>query len=194
MENLINENNRLIVISGSSGVGKGTLLSLLMKKFSDMYLSVSVTTRAPRGGEIHGVDYFFTSKENFKNLIDKDEFLEWSEFAGNYYGTYATAIKQALSDGKDVILEIDAKGAMQIKEKMPQAILIFILPPSVEELQSRLFKRSTESEEEIQRRLNIVKDEMKTAEDFDYQLVNDNLDETLAKLESIITAEKCQTT
>ncbi len=194
MENVINGNNRLIVISGSSGVGKGTLLSLLMKKFSDMYLSVSVTTRIPRAGELHGIDYFFTSKENFQNLIEKDEFLEWSEFAGNYYGTYASAVKQALTEGKDVILEIDAKGALQIKEKMPQAILIFILPPSIEDLQSRLFKRSTESQEEIQKRLNIVKEEMKAVDIFDYQLVNDDINDTLARLESIITAEKCRTT
>lgn len=183
---------KLFVISGSSGVGKGTVLKGFLEKNPNFMLSISCTTRAPRKGEVDGVNYFFLTKEEFQNCIDNDKFLEWAEFAGNRYGTKKKYIKQCLEEGKDIILEIDTQGALQVKKQMPEAVLIFICPPSLETLENRLRGRHTEDEATIQKRLQEVKIELERAENFDYKVVNDDLENAIAELEKIIIGEqKC---
>jgi len=179
----------LFVISGPSGVGKGTLVSLLRTEHPEIALSVSATTRKPRPGEIDGIHYFFLDKEEFKARIESDEFIEWAEFSGNFYGTNKLFVEKMLEEGKNIILEIDVNGALQVKAKLKDAVLIFIEPPCFEELQSRLIKRSTESEEEIQRRLAVVKSESEQKKEFNYTIVNDKLDTALKNLESIVLKE-----
>ena len=179
----------LFVISGPSGVGKGTLVSMLRQNHPEIKLSVSATTRNPRPGEINGVHYFFLTKEDFKNRIKSGEFLEWAEFSGNFYGTNKNFVEKMLKDGQNIILEIEVQGALQVKNKLQEAIMIFIDPPSFEELKSRLLKRSTESEEEIQKRLAVVKTELHQKKEFNYVMVNDNLDTALQNLETIILKE-----
>lgn len=183
-------NKKLFVVSGSSGVGKGTVLKGFLSRNPDFMLSVSCTTRAPRSGEVDGVNYFFMTKDDFKNCIDNDKFLEWAEFAGNFYGTKKKFINQCLAQGKDIILEIDTQGALQVKKQMPEAVLIFICPPSLEDLEKRLRGRHTEEEEAIQKRLEAVKEELARAENFDYKIVNDDLDKAISELERIITGEQ----
>lgn len=183
-------NKKLYVISGSSGVGKGTVLKRFLEKNPDFMLSVSCTTRTPREGEIDGVNYFFLSKDEFKNCIDNDKFLEWAEFAGNFYGTKKKFINQCLAEGKNIILEIDTQGALKVKKQMPESVLIFISPPSLETLENRLRGRHTEDEETIQKRLKEVKEELKRAENFDYKIVNDNLENAVSELEKIISGEQ----
>ena len=182
-------NKKLFVLSGSSGVGKGTVLKGFLEKNPNFMLSISCTTRKPREGEVDGVNYFFISKEEFQSCIKKDKFLEWAEFAGNFYGTKKKYINQCLKEGKDIILEIDTQGALQVKKQMPEAVLIFICPPSIEALENRLRGRHTEDEETIQKRLNHVKAELERAEKFDYKIVNDNLAYTILQLENIIYGE-----
>ena len=179
-------NKKLYVISGSSGVGKGTVIKGFLEKNPKYTLSVSCTTRAPREGEIDGVNYFFLSKDEFQNCIDNDKFLEWAEFAGNRYGTKKKYINKCLEEGKDLILEIDTKGALQVKSKMPEAVLIFIAPPSLETLENRLRGRHTENEETIQKRLHEVREELQRAENFDYKIINDDLERAISELEKII--------
>lgn len=179
-------NKKLYVISGSSGVGKGTVLKGFLKRNPDFMLSISCTTRKPREGEVDGVNYFFLTVDEFKNCISNDKFLEWAEFAGNFYGTKKKYIKQCLEDGKNIILEIDTKGALQVKKAMPEAVLIFICPPSFEELEGRLRGRHTEDEATIQKRLAEAKAELERAENFDYKIVNDDLDNAISKLEEVI--------
>lgn len=183
-------NKKLYVISGSSGVGKGTVLKRFLEKNPDFMLSVSCTTRTPREGEIDGVNYFFLSKDEFKNCIDNDKFLEWAEFAGNFYGTKKKFINQCLAEGKNIILEIDTQGALKVKKQMPESVLIFICPPSLETLENRLRGRHTEDEGTIQKRLKEVKEELKRAENFDYKIVNDNLENAVSELEKIISGEQ----
>lgn len=178
--------NKLFVISGSSGVGKGTVIKEFLRKNPEFKLSVSCTTRQPREGEIHGENYFFLSKEEFLACIERNEFLEWAQFSGNMYGTQRPYIEEKLRQGKKLILEIDTQGALNVKKIMPDAILIFILPPSFEELEARLRGRHTESEEAIQKRLESTKLEMENSKHFDYQVVNDNIDNAVKKLEEIM--------
>lgn len=176
----------LFVISGPSGVGKGTLVKMLMENHPELALSVSATTRTPRQGEVNGVNYFFLAKEEFKNRIDAGEFFEWAEFSGNFYGTNRKFVEKMLNEGKNVILEIEVQGALQVKSKMSEVVLIFIEPPSLEELKSRLIGRNTEKEEEIQRRLAIVESEYGKKQEFDFVMVNDKLDVAYQTLENII--------
>ena len=183
-------NKKLYVISGSSGVVKGTVLKGFLEKNPEFMLSISCTTRKPRPGEIDGVNYFFLSPDEFKNCIENDKFLEWAEFAGNFYGTKKKYINQCLEDGKDIILEIDTQGALQVKKRMPEAVLIFICPPSYEVLENRLRGRHTEDEQTIQKRLNEAKIELERAENFDYKIVNDNLDKAISELEKVIKKER----
>lgn len=185
-----NEKRKLFVISGSSGVGKGTVIKGFLAKHSDFVFSVSCTTRAEREGEVDGVDYFFISKEEFVKSIENNEFIEWANFSDNYYGTKKEFIEKTFAEGKDIILEIDTQGALQIKEKMPEAVLIFIEPPSYQDLEFRLRNRKTESEEAIQKRLDFVKMEMRNSEYFDYKLVNDQVDLTVQELEIILRTER----
>ena len=182
-------NKKLFVISGSSGVGKGTVLKGFLEKNPKFMLSISGTTRAPREGEVDGVNYFFLSKEEFQKCIENEKFLEWAEFAGNRYGTKKKFIEQCLGEGKNVILEIDTKGALQVKKQMPEAVLIFICPPSLEALENRLRGRHTEDEATIQKRMNEVKQELDRAENFDYKIVNDDLQRAISELEKIVDGE-----
>ncbi len=179
--------NKLIVISGPSGVGKGTVLKEVLKRQDNIEFSISCTTRKPRVGEVNGVNYFFISREDFKKSVQNGEFLEWAEFSGNFYGTKKTVVENELKD-KNVLLEIDTQGALQVKEKMPDCIMIFIAPPSVEELEKRLRGRNTESEEAILKRLNFVEFEIENSKKFDYVVVNDTVDDTVNKLLEIIDA------
>lgn len=183
-------NKKLFVVSGSSGVGKGTVLKGFLQKNPDFMLSISCTTRSPREGEIDGVNYFFMTKEDFKQCIENNKFLEWAEFAGNFYGTKKKYIQKCLEEGKDIILEIETKGALQVKKQMPESVLIFIAPPSIEALESRLRGRHTEDEETIQRRLHEVKEELRLAQQYDYKVINDNLEDAITQLEKIISGEQ----
>jgi guanylate kinase len=186
------EEGKLIVISGPSGVGKGTVINKLIAKDSNIKLSTSITTRAKRPKEVDGEDYHFISKEQFRKLIEKEELAEWADFAGNYYGTYWKTVDETLAEGKDLILEIEVKGAMQIKKQIKETILIFVMPPSFEELKNRLFARNTEDEETIMKRLAIYEDEFAKAREFDYLVTNNNIDETVEKLYEIILKERAK--
>ncbi len=181
---------RLYIIAGCSGVGKGTLLNKFLEKNPDVILSISATTRQPRPNEKDGINYFFVTKDAFKQSVKNNEFLEWAEFSGNYYGTKKSFVEKTLSKGVDLILEIEVQGAKQVKEKMPDAVSIFIMPPSVDVLEERLRGRHTESEEAIQKRLHEAKRELETAKEFDYQLINDNLEEALNNLQKIFDKER----
>ena len=176
---------KLFVISGSSGVGKGTVIKEFLKRHPEFKLSVSCTTRKPREGEVHGENYFFLSKEEFTACAENGEFLEWAEFSGNMYGTQRPYVDRKLAEGKNLILEIDTQGALKVKKVMPEAKLIFILPPSLEELEARLRGRHTESEEAIQKRLGSIKMETENAKYFDFQIVNDSIENAVAELEKI---------
>lgn len=180
------DSKKLIVISGSSGVGKGTVIKSLLERNSDIKLSISYTTRSPRAGEEEGKNYFFRSHEDFQKAIDNDEFLEWAEFSGNCYGTKKSFVLKSLNNGEHVLLEIDTQGALQIKEKMPEALLIFIAPPSYNELEARLRGRKTETEEAIQKRLNFVEFEKKNSEKFDHIIINDTVENAVNQIETII--------
>ena len=181
----LNERGLLVVLSGPSGVGKGTVRKALFEMQNhNLVYSVSMTTRKPREGEVDGQDYYFVSKEEFIEGIKNDRFLEWAEFSGNLYGTNKDFVEKALKNN-NVILEIDTQGAMQVKAKMPDAITIFIAPPSFEVLENRLRGRKTESEEAIQKRLNFVKIEMENSKNFDFVVINDNLETAIHDLERI---------
>ncbi len=177
---------KLLVISGSSGVGKGTVIKSLLEKCPDLNLSISCTTRNKREGEVHGVNYFYLTQEEFDNAVAQDEFLEWAKFSGNCYGTKKSYIEECLANQKNVLLEIDTQGALQIKEKMPEALLIFIAPPSFEELEARLRGRHTETEEAIQKRLKCVKSELENSKQYDYVIVNDKVENAVEKILKII--------
>ena len=181
---------RLFIISGSSGVGKGTLIKEFLSKADNVYLSVSSTTRKPREGEVHGENYFFVSREDFQKSIDNGDFLEWAEFSGNRYGTDKNRVCEMLEKGKNVLLEIEVQGAKQVKQKMPEAILIFILPPSKEELEKRLRGRGTETEEAIQKRLQVIEFETKESEQYDYKVVNDTIDRAVSEIMDIYGKNK----
>ena len=159
---------KLFVISGSSGVGKGTVIKEFLNKHPEFKLSVSCTTRKPREGEFHGINYFFLSQDEFQTCIDNNEFLEWAEFSGNRYGTQKEYVKTKLNEGKNLILEIDTQGALQVREASEEAVLVFIAPPSLEELRRRLTGRGTESAEEVEKRLSWASDEIALAEKYDY--------------------------
>lgn len=185
-----NSKNKLYVISGSSGVGKGTVIKGFLARNPEFSLSISYTTREKREGEEDGVNYFFVTKEEFLQGVRNDEFLEWAEFSDNYYGTKRSFVEKCLNKGKDLILEIETQGALQIKKKMPEAVLIFIAPPSYDDLEFRLRNRNTESEEAIQKRLDFVKLELKNSEMYDYKIVNDELEDAIIELEKIIQTER----
>ena len=177
---------KLFVISGSSGVGKGTVIKEFLNKHPEFRLSISCTTRGKREGEVHGVNYFFLSPNEFKECISNNEFLEWAEFSGNHYGTKKAFVNDCLNNGANLILEIDTKGALNVKKIMPEAELIFIAPPSVEELEARLRGRHTETEEAIQKRLASIKLEIENSKQFDYKVVNDTVENAVKELEKIM--------
>ncbi|PNK01495.1 guanylate kinase [Cylindrospermopsis raciborskii S07] len=177
---------KLIVLTGPSGVGKGTLMQKLLAQHPQLYYSVSATTRSPRPGEIDGKSYYFITPNSFQELVAQGEFLEWAEFAGNYYGTPRAAVLEQIQLGRSVILEIELAGARQIKASYPDTLSIFILPPSFLELENRIRARGQDSDEAITRRLNRAKEEIKAASEFDIQIVNDNFATTLNELETIL--------
>ena len=176
---------RLFVVAGSSGVGKGTILKRFFEKNPQVKFSVSCTTRSPRPGEVGGVNYFFVTKEEFEVAINNDEFLEWAQFSGNYYGTKSSFVKETLAKGEDLVLEIETQGALQVMKKFPNAQYIFILPPSLEDLEIRLRGRGTESEEAIQKRLSAVKSELEISKKFTHCIINDNIDVAVSELQKI---------
>lgn len=178
--------SKLFVISGSSGVGKGTVLKEFLNRNPEYKLSVSCTTRKPREGEIHGKNYFFLSNEEFESCVQRGEFLEWAEFSGNRYGTQRAYVEEKLAQGRNLILELDTQGALNVKKIMPDATLIFILPPSFEELEARLRGRNTETEEAIQKRLASTKWEIENSKHFDYKVINDSIKNAVNRLEKII--------
>lgn len=177
---------RLIVLTGPSGVGKGTLLQRLLQQHPEIYLSISVTTRSPRKDEINAEDYYFVSRNDFEQMIANSELLEWAEFAGNYYGTPREPVQKQISQGKNVLLEIELQGARQIRQTFPKALRIFILPPSLEELEQRLRSRGQDSEDAIARRLRRAAEEVEAAGEFDFQIINDHIDVAFQKLEALL--------
>ena len=178
--------NKLIIITGPSGVGKGTVVKELLDKDKDIWLSVSATTRRPRMGEKNGENYYFISDGKFKDMIDKKEFLEWAQFAGNYYGTPLSTVNEKIEMGFIVLLEIEVEGAKQIKEKFPEALSIFLLPPSKEELEKRIRNRGTEKEDAINKRLSRANFEIASSDKFDYVLTNHDVNETVKRVFKII--------
>ena len=190
---MMSEKGILVVVSGFSGAGKGTLIKRLMEKYDNYALSISATTRAPRPGEEHGREYFFHTKREFEELILQDALIEYAQYVENYYGTPKAYVEKQLNAGKDVILEIEIQGAMKIKEKIPEAVLIFVTPPSVDELRRRLEGRGTETQKVIESRLSRAAEEAEGMEDYDYLLVNDDLEECVNELHRIISSERCKT-
>lgn len=186
------QKGKTFIISGPSGVGKSTVLKALFEERDDLYFSVSATTRAPREGEIDGVHYHFIEPEEFMQWINDDAFLEYAQYVGNFYGTPKKFVDAAMDEGKDVILDIEVQGAMQVYAKRPDTVRIFIAPPTWEELERRLTKRGTDSPEKIRQRLLRAKVEMKTAADYDYFVINDTVQTAVAELKAIMLAEHCK--
>lgn len=182
----------LVVFSGPSGSGKGTVLAEVMKRYPDMEFSVSATTRAPREGEQDGVNYFFKTKEEFQSMAENGGFIEWAQFCENCYGTPRAYVESRLEQGKDVVLEIEVQGAMQVKEAYPDAVLIFNLPPSMQELENRLIGRNTEPMEVVNKRLETAKSELKVSDRYDYVIVNDVVETAAEKFIAILRSEKCK--
>lgn len=179
----------LIVVSGPSGVGKGTICKELLKKYDNVEISVSATTRNPRAGEIQGVNYFFTKKVDFEEAIKEDEFLEYAQVYENYYGTPKKFVLEKVNEGKNVLLEIDIQGALQVKEKYPEGIFVFILPPSLKELKDRIIKRGSETEESLKLRFSKAYEEITLIKEYDYFIMNDMVENAVSKLESIIDSQ-----
>ena len=183
----------LVVLSGPSGTGKGTVCGVVRNHLGDaVRYSISATTRKPRTGEEHGREYFFFSKEEFEALRDQNGFLEWAQVYDNYYGTPRAFVEEVLASGKDCILEIDPQGALQVREATDEAVLVFIAPPSLEELRNRLTGRGTESAQEVEKRLSCAESELGYRDKYDYIIINDDVETAAAKMEAILLAEKCR--
>ncbi|MBA4494192.1 guanylate kinase [Paenactinomyces guangxiensis] len=182
----------LIVISGPSGVGKGTICSALRQRLPELTYSVSATTRAPREGEKEGVNYFFKTVPEFKKMIEHDELIEWAQYVGNYYGTPRRFVEETLKSGKDIVLEVEVQGALQVKQRFPKGIFIFLLPPTMEDLKKRILHRGTETEESLADRLGVAIDEFKQIHHYDYVVINDEVERACDRIEAIIMAEHCR--
>lgn len=189
-EILMAERGLLIVLSGPSGVGKGTVRKHIFEKYSnDFDYSVSMTTRTKRDGEVEGLDYYFRTKEQFEYLIENDGLLEYAEYVGNYYGTPLQYVKETLEFGRDVFLEIEVQGALKVRDKMPEAIFIFLSPPDLDELESRIVGRGTDSNEMIEKRMTKAVEELKLIQYYDYVVENDTVDHAAQKIRHIIESE-----
>ena len=186
----MNERGILIVVSGFSGAGKGTLMKRLLEKYEERYaLSVSATTRQPREGERDGIEYFFKTKEEFEQLIEQGELLEYAQYVDNYYGTPVKYVRETMDKGKDIFLEIEVQGASQVKSKIPDALFIFLAPPSIADLKTRLRGRGTESDEVIESRIAKAKKEINMMHLYDYVVENDEVDKAVDRIKAIITSE-----
>lgn len=184
----------LLVLSGPSGTGKGTVCKVVRDSMGDkLAYSISATTRKPRIGEEHGREYFFFSKEEFEALRDQNGFLEWAQVYDNYYGTPRAFVEEVLASGRDCILEIDPQGALQVRKATDEAVLVFIAPPSLEELRSRLTGRGTEAPEEVEKRLSCAEAELAYSNQYDYMIVNDEVEKAAEKMKAILMAERCRT-
>ncbi len=186
----MNKKGLLVVLSGPSGCGKGTVLKELLTKKEGLFLSVSATTRRPRPGEIDGQSYYFLSRDRFLELVDNGGMLEYACYCDNYYGTPKDSVEAKRAQGIDVILEIEVQGAMQIKQKCPDAVMVFVMPPSMAELARRLVDRNTEDEETVSRRMAKAVEEMRHAKEYDYIVVNDTVENAVENLWGIVLAEK----
>lgn len=179
----------LIVVSGFSGAGKGTLMKRLMEEYDNYALSISATTRDPRPGEVHGREYFFRTNEEFEKMIAHDELIEYAKYVNHYYGTPKDYVMEQLESGKDVILEIEIQGALKVKEKYPDTLLLFVTPPSAEELKNRLVGRGTETMDVIESRMKRAVEESQGMEHYDYLVVNDDLENCVKEMHQIIQSE-----
>ena len=182
----MNNQKKLIILTGPSGVGKGTVVKEILGKEQNIWLSISATTREPRAGEKEGENYYFLTEEKFKEMIEENLFLEWAQFAGNYYGTPLSSVDEKIKKGFSVLLEIEVEGAKQIKDKFPNSLSIFLLPPDKKELERRIRNRGTETEESIKKRLSRANYEISSSNQFDYELINHNVDETARRIIKLI--------
>ncbi|MGP4106927.1 guanylate kinase [Virgibacillus sp. L01] len=189
---MIDEKGILFILSGPSGVGKGTVRRELFAKANDLKYSISMTTREKRAGETDGVDYFYKSKEAFETLIEENQLLEYAQFVNNYYGTPRKYVEETLAAGHDVFLEIEVQGALQVKENFPEGVFIFLFPPSLEELKNRIVSRGTESKELVLQRLREARKEIEMMDAYNYVVVNDHVDSAVSKIQSIIQSEHCK--
>ncbi|WP_080846501.1 guanylate kinase [Cytobacillus gottheilii] len=188
-----NDKGLLIVLSGPSGVGKGTVRKEIFSQPDTAFeYSISMTTRNPREGEVDGVDYFFKSREDFEQLIKDDKLLEYAEFVGNYYGTPVDYVRETINQGKDVFLEIEVQGARQVREKFPDGLFIFLVPPSLSELKNRIVTRGTETIDVINNRMNAAKEEIEMMNLYDYVVENDQIDLACERIKAIVVAEHCR--
>jgi len=189
---LVEDKGILFILSGPSGVGKGTVRARLFERDDRLKYSISVTTRNKRPGEVDGVDYFFKTKEEFEQLIKEDKLLEYAKYVDNYYGTPREYVETTLAKGYDVLLEIEVQGAMQVQKSFPDGVFIFLFPPSLTELKNRILNRGTESEELIQSRMTKALSEIDMVHEYDYVVVNDDIDQAVDKIQAIIQSEHCK--
>lgn len=187
------ERGLLIVLSGPSGVGKGTVRKAIFSQPDTKFqYSISMTTRKPREGEVDGVDYFFKSREEFEQLIKENKLLEWAEYVGNYYGTPIDYVESTLQEGKDVFLEIEVQGALQVRKAFPEGLFIFLAPPSLKELKNRIVTRGTETDDLILNRMKVAKEEIEMMDAYDYVVENDQVELACDRINSIVIAEHCK--
>ncbi|OLO40837.1 guanylate kinase [Alkalihalophilus pseudofirmus] len=186
------EKGLLVVLSGPAGVGKGTVCSALRQENTDIQYSVSATTRAPREGEVDGVNYFFKSRDEFEEMIKNDDLLEWAEYVGNYYGTPIDYVKKTINEGRDIILEIEVQGALKVKDRLPEGVFIFLMPPSLAELRKRIEGRGTETADVINKRMTVAKEEIDMMKKYDYVVENDEVQLAVDRIKAIVTAEHCK--
>lgn len=186
------EKGLLIVLSGPAGVGKGTVCGALRKQNTAIEYSVSATTRKPREGEKHGVNYFFITREQFEQMIEDGKLLEWAEYVGNYYGTPIDYVQETINAGKDIILEIEVQGAQKVRNVFPEGVFIFLAPPSLKELRDRIVGRGTETEDIINERMTVAKEEIDLMTMYDYVVENDKVEWAVERIKAIVTAEHCK--
>ncbi|ALX47414.1 guanylate kinase [Lentibacillus amyloliquefaciens] len=189
---MIDEKGILFILSGPSGVGKGTVRKELFNRANDLAYSISMTTREKRSGEAEGVDYFYKTNEEFERMIEAGQLLEYARFVNNYYGTPRKYVEDTLAEGKDVFLEIEVQGAMQVKNNFPEGVFIFLFPPSLEELKNRIVDRGTESQDLVLKRLKEAQNEIDMMDAYDYVVVNDDVNYAVTKIQSIIQSEHCR--